>query len=118
MTKVISFRTCSGVAGVAGLLSLSFMVGNLAPSLNAAFGASATVSSKSPMVAVNHYRKGNRQPVLNSTARRNLSAPELGRGFRGLGRLEATDKLPLGCDAVLSPVAAPSRVVVYGRCMV
>ena len=118
MAKVISFRTCCRAAAAVGLLSFSFLLGSLNPFLNAAPGVVPAAGPRAPAVTVNHFRKGNRLTILkNPSALR--PTPEIGQGrLRAPNRLEATDKLPLGCDPALSPVAAPSQFIVYGRCMV
>jgi hypothetical protein len=119
MAKIISLRTCGRATAAVGLLSFSFLLGSLNPFLKAAPGAPQAAGTTAPAVTVNHFRKGNRLPIMTNSSALKLVAPGFGqRRLRAPNRLEATDKLPLGCDAVLSPVAAPSRVVVYGRCMV
>jgi hypothetical protein len=33
-------------------------------------------------------------------------------------RSKPREKIPVGCDAAFSPVAAPAKAAVFGRCMV
>lgn len=107
MASLFSLRTYLRLVGAAGVVCLALLLVSLDPFLSA-----ASTSGQTPEFTVNHFRKGDRLPLFNSLLSGSRSAPASGI------RLETTEKVPLGCDPAFSPVAAPSAVVVYGRCTV
>jgi hypothetical protein len=113
MARLITLPSYLRVVSVVGLLSLAFFLVSLDPFLNA-----APVAGSTPPFSVNHFRKGDRLPVVNSGVSGRTG--EVWRdNARGPSRLETREKAPpVGCDPAFSPVAAPSRIAIYGRCMV
>ena len=101
------------------LVSLAFLFGSLDPFLRAAPVPAAAANDRTPPVSVNRYLKNDRLPLLKSS---DNSGPA-GTGhviwwdLRGLNGSQAHRQVPVGCDPAFSPVASPSRAVVYGRCM-
>jgi hypothetical protein len=80
------------------------------PSFPSAF---AGLSASPPAIMVNRALKGDRLRLLEPSARpRELGLPV------SPGQSKPREKIPMGCDAAFSPVAAPTRANVFGRCMV
>jgi hypothetical protein len=108
MTKLVVLRLYPRVLSAVALVALgSFLVG-LDPLLGAVpnFGPGAT--ERTPPVSVNHFRKGNRLPLVH---------PGLYSGKSTPNGLQTQERPPLGCDPAFSPVSSPAPVVIYGRCM-
>jgi len=78
-----------------------------AESFLSASPASSAVSEPIPQVTVNHFRKGDRLPVVQPTTARRDRTP--------LGQSQG--KVPFGCDSAFSPVTSPELANLYGRCM-
>lgn len=96
------------IAGVFALASLAVFLVGFAPLLSAAPFAPG-ISDRTPAVAVNRFRKGDRLPLHDTRAVRPDPQTENGA--------QSQDKVPLGCDPAFSPVTAPELSNLYGRCM-
>lgn len=95
-------------AGAVALCSLAFLLVSFDPFLSAA-PIGAGLSDRTPAVSVNHFRKGDRLPLVHPG--------EVWRDLRVPGTLQSQQRVPFGCDPAFSPVASPSMSRVYGRCM-
>ena len=107
------------IGGAGALVSVAFLFGSLDPFLHAAPVTAAAVSDRSPPVLVNRYGKGDRLPLFK--IRYNSGPPGTDHVIRwdlpGLNGSRTHRQVPVGCDPTFSPIASPSLVVVYGRCM-
>jgi hypothetical protein len=97
------------LSGAIALCSFAFLLGSLDPFLHAA-PISTGLTSQTPAVAVNRFRKGDRLPSFSSGTSR--QEPQVPAG------LQTEQKVPVGCDPAFSPVTAPSLSKVFGRCVV
>ena len=99
---------CIRIVGALALCSFAFVLVSLDPFLSAAALRSG-VSARTPVTAVNRFRKGNRLPISQpGTAGRETDEHD---------GLQSSKKVPFGCDPAFSPVTTPSLSTVYGRCM-
>lgn len=73
---------------------------------------SAGLFNSSPPVSVNRSLKGDRLPVVEPT----ILPHELGLSTPP-AQSNTREKVPVGCDSVFSPVAAPRLANVFRRCM-
>ena len=86
MAKLVSFR----LIGTAALCSAAFLLAGAAPYLHAA-PITPGLTNPAPSVTVNDFRKGDRLPLFQSRAARQV-VPPIGSQTRG--------KVPLGCDSL------------------
>ncbi len=107
------------IVGAGALVSLAFFFASLDPFLRAAPVAGTAVSERTPPVAVNRYRKGDRLPLVKSSDNAGSagSSHVIWWDLRGLDGSQARGHVPVGCDPAFSPVVSPSLATVYGRCM-
>ena len=117
MARLLSVRLYLRFASAAALLALAFSIGTLDPfRLSAAPLLKAPAGSGDFTGNVNRSNKGDRLPLFNSGAG-NSEANDTSRS-RVPRRFESGVKKPVGCDPAFSPVASPSAITVYGRCIV
>jgi hypothetical protein len=92
-------------AGAVGVVSLALVTAALLtfPSFPT---TGAALSATTPAVAVNRALKGDRLPAARPEQ---AGAPVL---------IAPQARVPFGCDAAFSPVAAPSMAHVFRRCAV
>jgi hypothetical protein len=103
MSRLLVFR----ILGAVALCSFALILVGLAPFPGTPAGAG--VSSRTPTLTVNRFRKGDRLPLFPSGATRHDGKPQ---------GLESQQRIPVGCDPAFSPVSTPSLSMVYGRCTV
>jgi len=102
--RLVFLLRAAGVA--ASLLAAAFMTFLSLPSTR------AEPIKPTPAISVNRALKGDRLRLFEPAMRqRELELPASGQPMR------ARRKVPFGCDAAFSPVAAPLRAHVFGRCM-
>ena len=111
MARFFSLRTYLRVVGAAGALSLAFFLGSLVQFFNAEPVAGAIYTGGTPGFTVNHFRKGDRLPLLDTRAL--PPGPQMPDGLE----IQSQGKVPLGCDPAFSPVTSPALANLYGRCM-
>ncbi len=97
MTRLL----CVRIAGGLGVLSLALFFVGVIPFLSADPTAGAGLTHRIPAFSVNHEFKGDRLPIMNSTAARRQQHP---------------GEIPVGCEASFSPISAPQLAYVFGRC--
>ena len=104
MARLVSLR----VVGAVALCSAAFVLAGAAPHLYAA-PVLPGLSDPEPAMTVNHFRKGDRLPLLHPRAVRQEVPTPSGSQAQG--------KVPFGCDSAFSPVTSPELATLYGRCM-
>jgi len=100
-------------------VTLAFFLGSFEPFLRAAPIGGAVVNDRTPAVSVNHYRKGDRLPILSNsdTSTRTGAKGPIWWDLRGQGSSQMHREVPIGCDPAFSPVSSPSLAMVFGRCL-
>lgn len=106
MTKLMLIRgqLFVRITGALGATALAVFFIGLIPFLGAEPSAGAAFVG-TPEMSVNRQFKGDRLPLpseINSAISRNGS--------------QASDEIPVGCDASFSPVSSPRLAHIYGRC--
>lgn len=96
------------IAGAVALFATVFLLASLDPFLSAA-PLRPGVSTPTPAVSVNRFRKGDRLPLHHPAA--------VWEDFRRPDGLQTERRVPFGCDRAFSPVATPALSKVFGRCM-
>jgi hypothetical protein len=104
MARLVSLR----VLGAVALCSATFLLVGAAPYLHAA-PVVPGLSDPEPSMTVNHFRKGDRLPMVYPRAVRQEGPTPSGSQSQG--------KVPFGCDSSFSPVTSPELATLYGRCM-
>jgi hypothetical protein len=117
MARLVVLRLYPRLAGAFGILALAFLLIGLDPLLGAAPSSGSGAVERTPAMSVNHFRKGDRLPLLHPGSLNVPSNQGVWQGQRLPNGLQTQEQTPLGCDPAFSPVSSPARAVVYGRCM-
>jgi hypothetical protein len=113
MARLLYFR----IVGALALCSFAFLLVSLDPFLSAA-PIQPGVSDPTPVVSVNHFRKGDRLPLFHSGVPNSIGTePDVRQDLRAPDASQTQERIPFACDPAFSPVSAPSMSTVYGRCM-
>lgn len=112
MVRLVVLRVYPRLVGAFGLVALAFLLVGLDPLLGAAPAPGA--AERTPAMSVNHFRKGDRLPLVRPGS---LSSEGVWRNQPMPDGLQTRERTPVGCDPAFSPVSSPAPLVVYGRCM-
>jgi len=115
MAAFFSVRSWFGVVCASALFAFAFTAGSFAQFISTT--PTARAGDVTPGFTVNHFRKGDRLPLVNSSTS-SVPGDAVSEEHHAPALLESTERMPLGCDPAFSPVASPSRFIVYGRCSV
>ena len=118
MARLVALRLYPRIMGAGAILALAVFLVSLDPLLGAVPSVGPGATERTPPVAVNRFRKGDRLPLVHPNASDSRNNLDAWRGQRMPGGLQTQERAPLGCDPAFSPVSSPAPVVVYGRCTV
>jgi hypothetical protein len=114
MARLVVLRLYPRLMGAFGLAALAFLLVSLDPLLGAASSSGPGAAERTPAMSVNHFRKGDRLPLVHPGS---LSSEGVWRNQPMPDGLQTRERTPVGCDPAFSPVSSPAPLVVYGRCM-
>lgn len=116
MARLVVLRLYPRVLGAFAIAALSVFLISLDPLLGAVPGFGPDATGRTLPVSVNHFRKGDRLPLVRPGVTGGWENQGASRGRPLPDGLQTREQAPLGCDPAFSPVSSPSPVVVYGRC--
>lgn len=117
MARLVVLRLYPRVLGAFAIVALAVFLVSLDPLLGAVPGFEPGATERTPPVTVNHFRKGDRLPLVQPAVTDGWKSPGARRGQPVPDGLQTQERPPVGCDPAFSPVSSPAPVVVYGRCM-